>query len=108
VHRVFAGASREDRRSKVDGWRALFSKRIGEDFVYKLSTVFRFLHCAAELSAHRERAAPQKSLLFGNWSFHCDRPAAIPAAPSETIPVFIDYQFVARYYEDARAALTGF
>jgi hypothetical protein len=43
--------------------RAVFSKKIGEDFATKFSTVFRALHGDAELSAHRERAAPQKSLL---------------------------------------------
>jgi hypothetical protein len=33
---------------------------------------------------------------------------AIAAALTETIHVFIDYQFVARYYEDARMASSGF
>jgi hypothetical protein len=33
---------------------------------------------------------------------------AVAATLGETVPVFIDYQFVARYYEDTRVASSGF
>jgi hypothetical protein len=53
-----------------------------------------------------ESAPPLKSRsfssIFANSSFHCDRSAAIAAALSQTIPVFIHYQFLTPYYEDAR------
>jgi hypothetical protein len=63
AERAFAAASREKPYSKVDAPDTIFLKDFGEDFVNKLSTFSGFLHCGAELGAHRERAAPQKSLL---------------------------------------------
>jgi hypothetical protein len=59
-----------------------------------------------------ESAPPLESRSFRSdflkFEVDCDRAAGIVARSIGTIHVFIDYQFLTRYYEDARLVLTGF
>jgi hypothetical protein len=104
----FVPAPRENCRSKVDASDMVFLKIWKTTFLTNL-VGFSALRTAPRNCVRIERA-PLKSRSFGlgfpqNSSFQC-HPATTTGTDATliaTIPVFIDYQFITPYYEDARA-----
>jgi hypothetical protein len=103
----FAPAPRENRRSKVDASDMVFLRIWKTIFLTNLVR-FSALRTVPRNCVRIERA-PLKSRSFGlgfpqNSSFQCHRAATTGTGATliETIPVFIDYQFMTPYYEDTR------